>query len=287
MKTTETQLIVTNAQSNIITNLLGIFVTIACARFFRIFLRILELSGLFHDRPVALESFAWRNARSFIDVMSQGAIHLGPQQAVNVLRRRESLRFFGMAVALFILFAAFLACGVVTGLFATTSLALSNDAACGLYVPRINGWPGNENISLPYEYSAQLESDKLAESCLNSNIPECGFFTPPTFTLTVENTTCPFADHICFNQGIMPIRISTGAVSAREIGINSPSLLEFNRTAVCSPLNMNRTYINLAEWQENKQTFGYYYGHNDDFFPESYESIRRGDRGDLPSYEVA
>jgi hypothetical protein len=77
-------------------------VTIACARLFRIVLRGLEIAGLQQNDPKALESFAWSNIRAGLDVMSQGAIHLGPQQPVPPTRRRESLRFLGMSVALVI-----------------------------------------------------------------------------------------------------------------------------------------------------------------------------------------
>ncbi|KAF2094500.1 hypothetical protein NA57DRAFT_60541 [Rhizodiscina lignyota] len=202
-------LLVTEPTSDILTNTLGILVTIACSRLFRMGLRGLEILGLFLEDARDPESFAWRNIRAGLDTMS------------------------------------------------------------------------------PYESSVQAESATLAESCLNADSPDCGSFIDPALSITVENSTCPFDAHLCYGNGVSPIRISTGAVSARKIGINSPGLLEFNRTTVCSPVNMNRTYVNLVSQQGNKWTFGYYYGRSYGWPTTSYETIRRGDRGDLPNYEVA
>ena len=286
LTTAGTQLLVTNSTSNLVTNVLGILVALACARLFRIVLRGLELLGTFDDDPRGPESFAWRNVRAGLDAMWQGAIHLGPQQPVPPARRRESLRFFGMSLALLIVFVAFVVFGVLTALLAMSNIALSNDPRCGLYMPQDLTWPNNLNISRPYESSVQAESGTLANSCLNSGNPDCGTFLDPSFHLTVENSTCPFEEHMCYGHGVSPVRVSTGAVSARKIGISSPGLLEFNRTTICSPLNMNRTYVNLARKQGGMYTFGYYYGKSDLWSTASYETIRRSDRGDIPTYEV-
>jgi hypothetical protein len=86
LTTAETQLLVTDSASNLVTNVLGILVAIACARQFRLILCGLEILGILHDDPRAPESLAWSNVRAGLDVLWQGAIHLGPRQ-------RESLRF--------------------------------------------------------------------------------------------------------------------------------------------------------------------------------------------------
>jgi len=50
---------------------------------------------------------------------------------------------------------------------------------------------------------------------------------------------------------------------------------------------MNRTYVNLVSQEGSKYTFGYYYGRSSGWPSKSYETIRRGGRGDVPSYQVA
>jgi hypothetical protein len=286
LTTAGTQLLISESASNILTNTLGILVTIACSRLFRLALYILEVSGIRSGDPRAPESFAWRNFRAGLDAMWQGAIHLGPRQTTPHAQRREALVLFGIGLSLSVVFVGFLSFGVLTALLATSDIALSRHPSCGLYLPQFSAWPYNLNTSMPYESSVQAESAALAQSCLNTDNPDCGAFIDPAYSVFVENSSCPFEPHMCYGQGVSPIRITTGAISARKIGINSPGLLEFNRTAVCSPLNMNRTFINLASQEGNKYTFGYYYGHSDEWTTASYKTVRRGDRGDVPTYHV-
>lgn len=200
LTTVGTQLLVTNFKSNLITNALGILVSIACSRLFRMVLHCVEIFRSFQNLPTAPEnlskppeSLAWDNFRAALDAVSQGTIHLGPQQSNHPnQRKRESLRFFGIGLAFFIVFLACLVFGVLTALFATTKTALSRDPRCGLYIPQDNTWPNILNISTSYQLSAQAEGGTLAETCLNSVSPDCGTFSDPKFSTTVQNSTCPF-----------------------------------------------------------------------------------------------
>jgi hypothetical protein len=164
--------------------------------------------------------------------MWQGAIHLGPQQTTPHARRSDCLVFSGVGRSLSIVLVAFLAFGVLTALLATSDMALSRHPPCGPYLPQVSPWPDNLNTFVLYESSVQAESATLAQSCLNTNSPDCGAFIDPAYSVFVESSTCPFEPHVCYGQGVSPIRMSTGAISARIIGINSPGLPEFNRTAV-------------------------------------------------------
>jgi hypothetical protein len=277
----------TTNNSNILTNLLGILVTIALARVFRLIIRALQNSGKFHEEPGAVETIAWRTLRSGIDTILPGAIHLGPAQPIPSQRWKEATHLLGLALGLIIVFLAFLTCGVLTAGLANNSTALSEHPRCGLYLPKERQWPNNMNITRPYESALQIESAALSESCFEDGNTDCGTFLDPAISIDISNSTCPWPEPICFGHDIKPIRLTTDAVSARRIGINSAGSLEFNRTTICSPLNMNRTYVNLVSQEGSKYTYGYYYGRSRSWPSTSYETIRRGDRGDIPSYQVA
>lgn len=264
------------------------------ARLIRLLMRVLYLLGKLPEEPKdSVEHFLWNHVRVGLDTLNEGAHTVGqgsgPSQGSGppvAAKRQTAARLFLNAFVLGVLFIGILTCGIVTALLANNSIALSNHPDCGLYLPQGADLFAQLNVTRPYESATQIESAALAKRCFKTEGGECGTFLDPSFSIEASNWTCPWPAHMCHGKGTQPIRITTNAVRARKIGINDGGRLEFNRTSICSPLNMNRTYVNLVKQEGSKYTFGYYYGRSLTWPPASYQTVRRGDRGDVPTYEL-
>ena len=165
-----------------------------------------------------------------------------------------------MGLTWLIVSGVFLIASIFTSKLATDSRALSQSPSCGLYWPDPKS-PDINVVSRPLEFSAQTDSATWAHNCYaDADNDNCNLFVGKKIEYKVSNWTCPFADHMCYGNGTNPVRFSTGAVDARSIGINAPVTYQFNRTTVCTPLNMNTTYINLQSAHGGDESWAYHYG---------------------------
>ena len=138
-------------------------------------------------------------------------------------------------------------CSVFTAGLATNHTALSASPNCGLYlVHRSADRETAFRLAGPYNFDVQVDSAAYARDCY-SDAPgpdACRFFTHRSIKYHVgHNVPCPFRVDMCPGQPNSSISLDTGAVDSKVIGINAPHTYEFRRHSVCSPLNMNTTYI--------------------------------------------
>lgn len=220
------------------------------------------------------------------DAFFTGSIQIRRQRGYyrsNVLRLLPQL-FVG--ISYMVLFVAFQVCGVVTALLATTSSAISAHPDCGTYIADSKNPEEIRNIAAPYYFAMQSASASWARDCYNvQGTPDgCSFFLNQSISYSIENSSCPFAPELCFGGTTSPVRFSTGPISGRIIGINAPKTFDFNRTTVCSPLNMNETFVSLVERKGIKSTFEYYYGSTETWRRASWQSVRYRDIGQDPTY---
>jgi hypothetical protein len=192
-----------NFWANFWTNFLGILVTIALSRLVRISFLVQELISGTSRNPDPLESLAWDELLHGIKELFTGSIRL-PHAAVAVGHKRQALRHISWGLCLLLTFAGFLVCGAVTSVLATDSSALSEHPDCGLYLPKIRRASVSLNITKPYETKTQTESANLANLCFNGDdyTGGCNFFIQKSIPITIENTTCPFPEHLCYGQGV-------------------------------------------------------------------------------------
>lgn len=288
-----------SAEANIWATAIGILVTIAAARLVRIITRILErLKG----QPIeakTLEHIAWESVLNAWEDIRPGPIQVGTSPSPAATRPRIShvkwiplLGQISIAATFFVVYAATLAAGVVTSYLITSGTALSQHPDCGVYlVDPSFGEEEYRNITRAYENAAQIESASWAITYFDDKISRIpgSLIVPGSITIQKRNTTCPFQDHMCYGGDVQPIELTTGPIPASAIGVHAPKTFEFQRTCVCSPLNMNGTYIRLVSQEGNDSTFGYYYGQTNPYGePEdaTYYSIRHEEIGDIPIYQV-
>lgn len=157
----------------------------------------------------------------------------------------------------------FVVCSVLLSGLSSGHIALSTSPNGGLWLPnnQTNGEDAFET-SVPFDFRAQSESSKYARVCYNGGRAEdgCDTFIQQALDYSVNDTAaCPFETSMCFGGPDSALEMSTGPVSARAIGINTPDPIEFERTTTCSPLNMNATYITAVE-EDGVHTYSYNYG---------------------------
>jgi len=237
----------------------------------------------------AVEGKGWQMVlEAFHDAFFTGFIQIRRQHGYyrNKILRLLPQLFVG--IGYMVLFVAFQVCGVVTALLATTSSAISAHPDCGTYIADSNTPEEIRNITAPYEFAVQSASASWARDCYNvQGTPDgCSFFLNQSISYTVENSSCPFAPELCLGGTTSPVRFSTGQISGRIIGINAPKTFDFNRTTVCSPLNMNETFVSIVEKKGIKYTFEYYYGSTGTWGGASWQSVRYEDIGQDPTYLV-
>ena len=241
-----------------------------------------------------LESIGWHTLLDSILELIQhfrsGSIQLSGADQLNTwLPRRVGSRLLKASLYLGT-YVSNLICGILTANLATDSTALSASPDCGYYLP--SSATGLENASLisqPYEFKAQLDSADWARNCYHADhgTDGCNFFLQRSISYTVEhNAACPFPDYMCHGGASSALAFSTGAVDAREIGINAPKTWEFERNTTCSPLNMNETFIQLSR-NGSELTFKYCYGAGDGFGDHTWETKSYDtDLGQSPSYII-
>lgn len=294
------------------TNALGIAVTIAAARLFRIILRIcvvryrarhplppgnpnVAMQGghsLIHVAATtsSSESFFWHGVLRTVEDAHRfpGSVALPTQMPTRrrCLRRTGGLFFAAILSLLF--YASAQISGIVMALLQTTSNALSNHPDCGTYFPNATSDPQLLRMTDPVEFQIQEDSGAWAKKCYGATgTPDgCNQFVYKDIPYTVHNTSCPWSGGMCYESGQDALHLTTGAVDARRIGVNTPTKLEFNRTTTCSPLNMNETFIPPYEKNGSEYKFHYYYGPSATFGNASWMSRRWKDVGDAPTYLV-
>jgi hypothetical protein len=299
------------------TNALAILVTVALGRAFRIFIRIRAL----HNAPPAgqppwpghaerntAEGRGWHEllegVRNVVTLGNVQVPYVPPTTTRGIVTRflrqlpgqlGRYWRSIATGFGYILLFVAFQTCGVFTTIYLQTDgLALSDHPDCGTYFPRPKAGDslGLKNATTLYEFDVQSDSAALVRNCYNADgKPDgCSFFLNQSIAYDVSDAACPFDDELCFGGDAVPVRFSTGAVDARIIGINAPKTFEFNRTTVCSPLNMNTTYIREREKKSTdcKWTFDYFYGPaaGGAQGTSTWTSYRYGGIGDAPTYDV-
>ena len=194
-----------------------------------------------------------------------------------------SISYFGFYIGVLI-------CGISTAGLGTDSTALSASPKCGVHRPPLGDPALSLNLSTPYEFRTELDSALWAQRCYHAEegADGCNSFLQQSIPYTTKhNATCPFADYMCHGGKESAISFSTGAISARALGINMPKTYEFERTTTCSPLNMNDTYIRLHQ-NGSEYTFTYHYGRAEgtsgdwSWITRSYGT----DLGKTPAYNV-
>lgn len=238
----------------------------------------------------ALESRGWHTLLELLQDLRPGAVQLTGAGQLNTGRsKRVGSRLLKSSIYLGI-YVGILVCGIVTAKLATDSTALSSSPDCGVYIPlSTTDLDDTSLISKPYESDAQLDSANWAQNCYHADdgTDGCNFFLQRSINYTVKhNASCPFPDYMCYGGASSAVAFSTGAVNAREIGINAPKAWEFERNTTCSPLNMNDTFIRLSE-NGSEYTFSYYYGTDLVVGDHSWETKLYGTNlGQSPSYLV-
>lgn len=297
--------------ANVMINALGLAVAIAANRLFRILARILVVwYQARHPAPsantaVALqgghsliavarettapESFGWHIFRqTIVDFrLFPGAVSIGNPAT----QRRCSFRCSGLATAAtlaFLFYAGAQVCALFMALLQVGNVALSNHPDCGLYEFNATRDPEVLKDTDPFEFEIEEASGVWAKNCYGAadKTDGCNQFVYQQIPYNVTSTSCPWSDGMCHADGDSAVRFTTGAVDARRIGVNTPTKLEFNRTTVCSPLNMNETFIEPYSRNGCSYTWHYHYGTSESFGNASWWSRRWGDVGDVPTYLV-
>lgn len=264
--------------ANYLTNFIAVFVGVALPRVVRIILRIFDnikarqeemATGHNHIqsyelRPHAPEAIGWHEVLGGFRDALPGTIQLGGAGQLDRPRKQRAILRIVAGFSWMFVYLGFFTASVLTAKLATNSHALSQSPECGVYRAKDPMSPDVDAISRPLEFSAQTDSVRWARNCYgNASDDSCALFVTQSIPYNVSNWTCPFVEHICYGNGINPVRFSTGPIDGRSIGINAPITYEFNRTTICTPLNMNRTYINLESHEGTDQSWAYYYGPTD------------------------
>lgn len=264
------QFLVSSDTASALMVFLGIATTIGASRLFHIALKFRDRfrnidSEEAKEAPTSAEGRGWTNLKYGIKETFSGANSLnGPRP---LLRWWHNFRTTGWKPLLSglgcaILFILLQFAGIVTSQLQDGALVLASSPDCGFYSRQIREIFDLYDGDLLYGSAIQEESAKIARNCQGTSLksPECSFFLNMALDISLSNSSCPFGPGLCLD-GVQSFRMTTNAVSARSLGINAPNTIEFNRTTVCSPLNINETYVRVIEQTSPfNTTWGYYYG---------------------------
>ena len=259
------------------TQFLGIWLNIMLPRAVKLILRIRNLASRYIDRngltwpggdlrvvstEITIESSGWQRLLHAYLLTRPGAHQL--PGAGQPMRRRETFAEVAKGFLLLAIYIAFIVFGVLTSKLAgdDTSLAASPD--CDIYIPDGKGNIDHlQSVVTPYEFDAQTQSAEYARRCYGKGESSdgCDLFVQNDISYTtIHNDSCPFQeDSMCYGGANSAYTLTTGAVSARSLGINTKRGYEFMRTTTCTPLNMNSSFI-TSKRAGNLTVYSYHYG---------------------------
>ena len=272
----------------------------------KLILRIRNLASKYVDRKglpwpggtlgevnteITIESAGWRRILHAWYMTRPGAHQLA--DAGPSIGRGGMFAEFVMGVLLLAIYIAFIVFGVLASKLASdnTSLAASRD--CDIYFPDGQGNIDHlQSVMTPYEFDAQTESAEYARRCYGEGTSSdgCDLFVQRDISYTtIQNDRCPFRDDsVCYGGANSAFTLTTGAVSAQSLGINTKRRYEFLRSTTCTPLNMNSTFI-TSKQVGNLTVYSYHYGATPSF-PFSnltWQTLTYGDFiGKEPTYSV-
>ena len=177
---------------------------------------------------------------------------------------------FVLAIILFGLFVAQTIAGIFSAKIATDRAALSSSTYCGIWkFDRHAGREASDRDDI-YNYQKEATASQYARNCYQAPNPAgslgCNFFYNQSIDYSIKSDQpCPFqSPELCLNGLYSAVEFDTGHVDASVLGINFPTTYKFRRFTSCSPLNMNKSYVQgpLSE-DMNNSTYYYYYGAKD------------------------
>lgn len=148
--------------------------------------------------------------------------------------------------ALTVLIIAHNIAGAFVATIPTDRAVLSGSTHCGLWGLKDDANPGAQDLDTLILGEKERRAGQYARSCysprFSASVDQCMLFKQshiPTLRLELGQP-CPFVNETyCPGAGLDAVKITTGLVDAKRIGINTPHAPKFNRTTVCVPINMN------------------------------------------------
>ena len=259
---TETQYLASNAKATLWTNALGTVVAVTIARLFRLLLRLYAIKreslATPHKTP---EAILWHRLLDWHLERQEGTIALPgtqdghEQQQINNeseymqtrscrVKSRAPLSVPLKVLVLAIFYFGILACSTFTAQLATNSHSLSNSPVCGLYPG-----PGKTFDLASYirvDWNAEYESAALAENCFGADdgADGCNHFLLESVSYRESKAVCPYPDrYMCWQGDQELIHLSTGSVDAKEIGIDTPEMMQYSRETTCAPVTSNNSFV--------------------------------------------
>ena len=146
-------------------------------------------------------------------------------------------------------------------LIVTDDLALSQAKGCGVYRPALGG-STISNASRNIDQVTETDAASYADLCYDKpdETDGCNFFVDQQIPFRdLEDQPCPFGESICPEDGTLAYGFETDLFHITKLGINVEEVYTARRRAVCTPLNINESFIQKTE-VDGEKVLKYFYG---------------------------
>ena len=192
--------------------------------------------------------------------------------------KRNALEQRGLIVTLFAVLVTCAALFTLEGaasvfsadLIVTDDLALSQAKGCGVYRMALGG-SATSNASRNIDQVTETDAASYADLCYDKpdGTDGCNFFVDQQIPFReLENQPCPFGESLCPEDGSLAYGFETDLFPITKLGINVEEVYTAKRRAVCTPLNINESFIQEAE-VDGQKVLKYFYGSYHDLESET------------------
>lgn len=123
-------------------------------------------------------------------------------------------------------------------------MALSGSKKCGLWRLRADANDAAQDADSLIRGEKETTAGLYARSCYgrqpDTGLDQCTIFAEPSIDFDMQTgQECPFVNSTyCASTGYTAVRLSTGMLNAKRIGLNAKRSPKLRRTTVCVPLNL-------------------------------------------------
>ena len=183
--------------------------------------------------------------------------------------KRNALEQRGLIVTLFAVLISCAALFTLEGaasvfsadLIVSDDLALSQAKGCGVYRTALGG-SATSNASRNIDQVTETDAASYADLCYDQpdGTDGCNFFVDQQIPFRdLENQPCPFGESLCPQDGSLAYGFETDLFPITKLGINVEEVYTAKRRTVCTPLNMNESFIQEAKL-DGQKVLKYFYG---------------------------
>ena len=230
--------------------------------------------GQLTTRPIRLSVHGWNRGQTRFSKCRSCVLTLGR----NLLQYSANI-ITALILAIFLvgIFVAESSGSILSANIITNGVAVSVGTHCAQDADRCYGPSATiedgcnplYNYSLSYTWARDSHDNQgdmaltYADRCYGASpaTDGCSYLYNQSISYTeTSNDTCPFAGNVCLEGKKSALRLDTGLLEARYLGINSVERFHFRRSSTCAPLVADERRVKKIIDADGQATYNYYYG---------------------------